>query len=463
MVIFMTINRLTDKQVSTAQPSLRKKDPKNNKDFVETALSDGGGLYLVIKARGTKSWMFLYTSKLTGKQEKLGLGGYPNVSLQIARRLATAERERLALGTDPKAAKDEHKAEIQRERDKERFTFKQLADAWRVESRKDRNWSEGHDSRQYALLVNHVFPYVGGKYIVDISEPEIVDLLRRVWDSDKKETSMRVRGIVRAVYSYGCGVGALPNTSDFMRFSDNVGRLKKPRVRSFAALIDPGDVGKLMRDIRGYEGRGPIVKAALNLLPLLAQRQGQFRRMRWEDTDLEGWLWTCPPQIMKISQEDKDDPRTRPHLVPLPRQAVDILTELKPITGATGTGLVFPSPTKKGQPISENSLGSALRALGYNTQTQITPHGFRTVMQTLTQEALNLPKAWSDRHLAHKPSGPLSDRYDRAQFLYQRFDMVQKYADYLDYLADTAGPGAPHPEINVRQAGKVVSIKRHAA
>lgn len=171
MVIFTAINRLTDKQVSTPQPNLRKKNPKQVRDFVETALSDGGGLYLVVKPGGTKSWMFLYTSKLTGKQEKLGLGESPCVSLQIARRLAAAEREKFALGTDPKSARDEVKAVVQRERDKERFTFKQLADAWRVESRKDRNESEGHDSRQYALLVNHVFPHVGATYIGDIGEP----------------------------------------------------------------------------------------------------------------------------------------------------------------------------------------------------------------------------------------------------------------------------------------------------
>lgn len=456
--------KLTERVVATLGPRL-KKNPAHDADFVaEYMTSDGGGLYLSVKGSGHKSWFYIYTSKLSGGREKIGLGGYPAVSLEDARHAAASQRRLLALGVDPRQEHDKKKDAARLERDKERYTIKSLGDAWHQREKTARQWSEGHASRQLALLENHVYPHIGGRYIGDVTEPVVARLLQRVVANGYGETAMRVRGALRDVYEYACGVGALKSDENFMRLGTNIGGLKKPASRSFAAfdVADPehrrGLVGEFMRRIRGYQGRGPIVHVALCLSPYLGQRPGQYRRMRWEQLDLKAWLWTCPPQIMKQSTEAKNDPRTLPHLVPLPRQAVELLEFLRPITGATGEGYVFPGQ-RPGRSISENTVNAALRALGYDTKTEITGHGVRSLLQTLSQDDLDIPVAWSDRHLAHKPHGPLGARYDRSAFVDQRFELVQKYADLLDYLADTAGPGAPNPIQRVRQQGKIIEIR----
>lgn len=446
-----------------------KKNPAHPADYTaEYMVSDGGGLYLGVKASGHKSWHYIYTSKITGKREKLGLGGYPAVSLVDARHAAAAQRRLQALGVDPRQEREKEKEAIRLERDKVRYTIKQLGDAWHTQEKVARRWSEGHSSRQLALLTNHVYPHLGQHYIGDVTEPMVAKTLRRAKAAGIEETAMRVRGVLRDVYAYACGIGALKSEENFMRSGDNIGGLKKPKSKRFPAF-DSADpevrkelVGDFMRRIRGYRGRGPVVHVALCLLPYLGQRPGQYRRMRWEELDLQAWMWTCPPQIMKQSTDEKEDPRTLPHLVPLPRQAVELLEFLRPITGATGEGYVF-AGQRPGRPISENTINAALRTLGYDTKTEITGHGVRALLQTMSQDDLDIPVEWSDRHLAHKPRGPLGASYDRAGFLDQRFGLVQRYADLLDYLADTAGPGAPNPIQRVRRQGKIVEIRPGAA
>jgi len=429
----MAVEILTPTQVDRAQPKTK-----------EYTLNDGGGLLLVVKPTGSRAWVFRYGA---AGRKKSGLGVYPAVSLKKARSAARAMRELLDHGIDP--IEDKRKARAAEAEQEAVPTFKELGDAYIDEAKKDYQWSEGHEVRQRALLVNHAYPYLGKKKIVDITEPQVAQVVRRVWSNGARETAGRVRGIIREVYAYACGQGHLDSSLNFMRFSDNVGRIKKPKTQHYPALFEPARVGQLMRDLAGYQGRGPLVGSMLRLLPYLGQRTGQVRRMDWEQIDIDAATWTCPPQIMKASTAVKNDPRTKAHVVPLPRQAVEILKQLQPLTGPEG--LVFPSMRKKGQPLSDNTINAALRSLGYDTTTELTGHGFRSMMQTLTQEELGYVKAVSDRHLAHKPrEGGLSDSYDRATLLPQRKAMVQDYADLLDRWADEEGPGAPHPKIDLK-------------
>lgn len=413
----------------------------------EQALNDGGGLTFIIRSLargGGKAWLLRY--QFDGKSKRTGLGAYPQVSLKSARAAARAARAQVEKGLDPIEEKKKARAVVEEKRAQP--DFKELGDAYIKEARVDYKWSNGHHSRQLALLVNHVYPYLGKKKITDISEPQVAQVVRRVWTNGAKETAGRVRGLIREVFAYACGQGYLQSSLDFMRFSDNIGRIKKPKVHHFSALFAPERVGQLMRDLAGYAGRGPLVGCMLRLLPYLGQRVGQVRLMEWGQLDLKRGMWTCPPQIMKQLTEDKNDPRTKPHVVPLPRQAIEILRELEPITGPRG--LVFPSLRKRGQPLSDNTVNAALRSLGYDTKTELTGHGFRSMMQTISI-GMGYEKPVSDRHLAHKPrEGGLSDSYDRATLLPQRTEMVQAYADLLDRWSEEEGPGAPHPRFELQ-------------
>jgi integrase len=439
-VFGMKLYKLNQSEINRAESRAR-----------EYTLGDGGGLFLVVKPTGSRTWVWRYLHD--GKERKAGLGVFPDVDLKAARREADRLREQLVqTGADPLAAKHQARADARLAERERKHTFKLLAFLWIRRARKEANWSKGHYDRQLALLKNHAFPRLGNLWIRKIDEPLVAGVISDIYESGRKETAGRVRGLIREVFGFACGkIRALDSRDNFMRFGDNIGQIRKPKTRSYPALLEPTRVGKLIRDMRAYQGRGLIVWSALNLLPYLAQRPGQYLRMTWEQVDLKGAIWTCPPQIMKQSTTDQNDTRTWPHKVPLPRQAVKILEQLYALTGPNG--LVFPSVVtrarKSGKSISNNTINSALRALGYDTRDEITGHGFRTMLQSISQDDLGLAKVVSDRHLAHKPSGPLSSTYDRATLLPQRIPMIQQYADLLDEWADTQGPGAPHPKVDL--------------
>ena len=193
-------------------------------------------------------------------------------------------------------------------------------------------------------------------------------------------------------------------------------------------------LGQLLRDIRAYNGNF-ITIAALRLAPLVFQRPGQLRLAHWEDIDLKRKLWRCPPENMKMREWQKRDTRTPAHIVPLSRQARRILEDLLPITGPSGP--VFPNMARrsdKSRYISANTINSGLRTLGYDTQEQITGHGFRATARTMIREYLGWDPEVIERHLAHVPKEEQGASYDRATFLAQRKEMLQQWADFLDEL-----------------------------
>ena len=190
-----------------------------------------------------------------------------------------------------------------------------------------------------------------------------------------------------------------------------------------------------MRDIYAYKGN-VITRAALRLSPMLFQRPGQLRLAHWEDVDLEGALWRCPPEKMKLREWKKRDSRTPAHLVPLPAQAIEILRDLLPLTGPTGP--IFRSMAKRSEAtryMSDNTINSALRTLGYNTREEITGHGFRATARTLIRELLGWDREVIERHLAHVSDEELGGSYDRTTHLDQRRRMIQAWANLLDDLA----------------------------
>ena len=312
-------------------------------------------------------------------------------------------------------------------------TFKLMARTWHGQAQKDHQWSAGYTVKVIRHLELHVFPWLGHLAMASIAPTELVRCLHRIKEREHLETAQRVREAVLHVFQYAVDVGALEPAKNFV--SSRTGGLPAPRSRHYAAITDPQELGKLLRAIHAYNGN-VITRAALQLSPMLFQRPGQLRLAHWEDVDLAGALWRCPPEKMKLREWKKRDPRTPAHLVPLPTQAIDILRDLLPLTGPTGP--IFRSMAKRSEAtryMSDNTINSALRTLGYDTKEDITGHGFRATARTLVRELLGWDREVIERHLAHVSDEELGGSYDRTTHLEQRRRMIQAWANLLDDLA----------------------------
>lgn len=393
----------------------------------EYMLADGEGLYLRVRLGG-KVWIYRY--KHLGRPTKLSLGSYPAVSLAAARKKAFDEARKRHEGVDPR---DVRREEQERQRVARLNTFERMARAWHAQAKKDRQWSANYAEKVMRHLELHIFPWIGASPMGNIAPTELVRCLHRIKERGHLETAQRVREAVQHVFQYAVDVGTLEPARNFV--NSRTGGLPPPRARHFAAITDPQQLGQLLRDIRAYKGN-VITRAALQLSPLLFQRPGQLRLAHWEDLSFELQLWRCPPEKMKLREWKKRDSRTPAHLVPLPRQAVVILQDLYPLTGPTGP--IFRSMAKRSEAtryMSDNTINSALRTLGYDTKEEITGHGFRATARTLIREYLGWDREVIERHMAHGSDEELGSAYDRTTFLAQRREMIQLWADLLDDLA----------------------------
>lgn len=410
------MGQLSELQIKAAAP--------RDKEYL---LADGEGLYLRIRPTG-KVWVYRY--KQFGKEAKLSLGHYPVVSLAAARKKARAEAEKRADGIDPREAR---RMAEERERVSRMNTFELTARAWHAQAKKDQEWSDGYAQKVIRHLELHIFPWIGALAVDAIAPTEVVRCLHRIKERGHLETAQRVREAVQHVFQYAVDVGTLRPGQNFV--NKGTGGLPAPRGRHYPAITDPQELGQLLRDIQGYSGN-VITRAALQLSPLLFQRPGQLRLVHWENVDLDQAVWRCPPQKMKLREWKKRDSRTPAHLVPLPTQAVAILRDLLPLTGPTGP--IFKSMAKRSEKtryMSDNTINSALRTLGYDTKEQITGHGFRATARTLIRELLGWDREVIERHLAHVSDEELGSSYDRTTHFEQRRRMIQVWADLLDHLA----------------------------
>ena len=392
----------------------------------EFFFNDGDNLFLRVRSTG-KAWVYRYEK--AGKTIKLGLGPYPAVTLAQARAKAYEANSLRAHGHDPQETRRD---QAEQARVAQLNTLERLARAWHTSARKDREWSDGYAEKVIRHLEIHVFPWVGDRPIETIPPTEIVRCLHRIKDRGNLETAQRVREALQHVYQHSVDIGALEPARNFV--NKNTGGLPPPRSRHFAAITDPEKLGQLMRDIHEYNGAF-ITRCALRLAPMMFQRPGQIRFADWEDISLDIKLWRCPPEKMKMREWQKRDSRTPAHLVPLPRQAMEILQELHPLTGPSGP--LFRSMSRRSEKsryMSENTVNAALRAMGYDTKEDITGHGFRATARTMIREYLGWDPDVIERHLAHVSDEELGGSYDRTTFLAQRREMVQQWADFLDDL-----------------------------
>lgn len=273
-------------------------------------------------------------------------------------------------------------------------------------------------------MAKDAFPWIGTLPLETITAPMLLQVLRRVEGRGAMETAHTLRQTAGQVFRYGIQTGRCERNPA----PDLHGALKPLNIKHMAAVLEPSKAAALMRSIYSYEGQ-PSTRSALILSALLFQRPVNIRMMEWAHIDLEAALWTIPSEDMKRTKYQKVN--GRPHLVPLAPQAVEVLKEMKPLTGHGR--YVFPSLLTGERPMSENTLRAALRRMGYSND-DMTPHGFRAMARTIMVEKLNANPDVIEAQLAHAKSGPLGAAYDRAEFMEQRRNMMTAWADYLDTL-----------------------------
>jgi integrase len=397
---------LSDTQIRNAKPKAKP-----------YKLGDTGGLFVLVQPSGGKLWRLKY--RIGGKEKKLALGTYPEISLSDARARRDVARKQLAKDVDPA---------IQRRRDKEASkaaygnTFALIADELLAKRGKEgvapaTLKREGHYLTKLSAIA--AMP------VSDVEPGDVLASLRKVEANGTLETARRTLQFASRVFRYAVATTRL--RSDPTR--DLKGALTAPKVSHYGAITDAVRAGELLRSIEVYHGAATTLYA-LKIAPHVFVRPGELRFARWPEIDFEAKVWTIPAERMKMG---------RPHSIPLSRQVIALLQEVREKFGREG-GFVIPGALSAGRPMSENTLGKALRTMGY-ARTEMTAHGFRAMASTLLNEARD-PKTkapmWKadaiERALAHADGDGVRAAYHRGAHWEERVEMAQWWSDYLDRL-----------------------------
>jgi integrase len=407
---------LTDIQVKTAKPK--------DKDY---RLADGDGLYLQVTRNGGKWWRFRYL--IGGKEKMLSFGTYPDISLAEARNRRHEARNLVANGIDPSAEKKaakEAKAELHAN------SFEVIAREWHKHMQGKKEWSAEHATTIMNRLEQDIFPWIGSKPITEVAAKEIKAILDRIRSRGVIETARRALTIMGQVYRYAI----MTDKAEYdisAGFKGYLPATSKTR-KHMASVTDPKELAPLLRAIDAYQG-GFVAQCGLKLLPLVFVRPGELRHMEWSEINFEAEEWNIPAAKMKMKAD---------HLVPLSRQAIEILKELQPLTG--NSKYAFPSTRSYSRCMSDNTINAAFRRMGFDGET-ITGHGFRATARTILDEVLHQRVDFIEHQLAHAVKDPNGRAYNRTAHLVERRKMMQIWADYLDGL---------------KAGAKVIPLKRTA-
>lgn len=376
--------------------------------------SDGEGLYLHLSATGGKLWRMAY--RFGGKQKTLSIGTYPAVGLKDARNRREEAKSMLAAGIDPGEQKQAAKAAAQVET---KNSFEAVAREWHaLQSPK---WVESHRANIIVGLQKDFFPHIGKMPIHEVTAATLLSVLRRIEARSAPKTAKKMRQTCGQIFRYAIAT----DRADRDPSADLRDALTPAKTKSFASLKDPKAIGALLRNIDAYEGN-VIVRCALQMAPYVFVRPSELRRAEWSEFLLEGDTpeWRIPADRMKMKAV---------HIVPLARQVIAVLQELRPYS--QHSRYLFPSMRATSAPISDMTLLGALRRLGYNKD-EMTVHGFRSMASTLLNER-GYNRDWIERQLAHGERNSVRAAYNYAEYLQERRKMMQEWADYLDELKNT--------------------------
>ncbi len=386
-------------------------------------ISDGGGLFLLVQPNsfktneqnkkvvkhGAKYWRLAY--RFEGKQKLLALGVYPDVSLVLARKRRETSRKLLARGVDPSKNRKVIK-NVKLENSE--HSFEVVAREWLASYMQNKMAS--YREKVIRRFERYLFPWIGDKPIADITSPQILDAIKRIGELGSLETAHRTLQACGKVFKYAVQTGRIDRDVTV----DLKGALPPVNTKHMATLTKPKEVAKLLRAIDGFKGTY-TVQCALRIAPMLFVRPGEFRMAKWKDIDFDTGEWRF------IESRTKTD-----HLVPLPKQAVAILRELHAFSGYGE--YVFQNGRDPKKPMSAAAINAALSRMGYDTKTQITGHGFRSMVRTILHERLDIDPHIIEHQLARRVPDVLGQAYNRTKFIKRRKTMMQQWADYLDKL-----------------------------
>lgn len=376
-----------------------------------TRLSDGKNLVLHVQANGSKLWRYRY--RFQKRQQMLALGSYPNVSLQKARLKRAEYDEMLAQGINPSTYKQEQKAINSGEN-----TFLSVATAWL--KNKKHEYTQSHADKTWRRLEMYIFPVFKHRDISDIGVLEILDVIQKVQEKSV-DVGNRVKQTCSQIFRYGIATGKCQ--SDPTR--DITDALKSTKKQHYPFLKAPDDIGDLLRAIDAYSKLSFQVHSALKLAPYVFVRPSELSRAEWQEIDFVKKEWHIKAERMKMKTK---------HIVPLSKQALDILKTLHPYTG--DSQYIFPSAATNTRSINSETLRMALRRMGYSSD-QMTTHGFRHMASTCLHEMAS-KHGWTsevvERQLAHSERNRVKATYNHAEYLAERTSMMQVWADYLDGL-----------------------------
>ncbi len=390
-------------------------------------MADGGGMYLLVKTNGRKYWRLDY--RFRGKRKTLALGVYPEVSLKDAREMRRKARIQLENNQDPAEMRRDEKQALQVN------NFEAIARQW-WEHYKD-TWTPQHTARVLRRMENNIFSDLGHLHIDEITPKRIIAVIRKIEDRGALDMASRTNQTVGAIYRFAIQQGIATHNP-----AGDLTGIVKPRKVQHHASLPREELPEFLRSLENYSDRGrTLTQQAIKLLLLTFVRSGELRGARWEEFDFEDKVWRISADRMKMRNE---------HLVPLSRQAVEVITLLKDMTGKYD--LVFPSERDRSREMSDNTMRRAIFKLGFDGtvegKSKAVPHGFRATASSILNETGFNPDA-IERQLAHLERNSVRAAYTyHARYLDERRKMMQWWADFLDEM---------------RVTGKVIPIFSRAA
>lgn len=399
---------LTDTAIKKAKP--KEKDYK---------LFDGNGLFLLVVKSGGKRWRLKY--RINGKERVLALGVYPSITLSKARELREYYRKQITEGINPSEQRKEKKITQQIEEVKKQNTFYKVSQDWLLSYKKE--VSENYYIKLGRAFDSYIYPFIKNKAIDEVKRTDIIEILQDLKDRELLETASRVTMLINKVFMYAVTFEYAPH--NIMADIDKKVILGKIVKKHYPTFTKDDDIKALLLSIDEYSG-DYNTKMALKMLPYVFVRSFNIRNCEWCEIDFINNVWRIPANKMKTKTE---------FILPLPHQAIEILEEVKEFSG--DGRYVFPSFRAKDKPMSDNTLISAIRRMGF-TKDEFVPHGFRAMFSTLSYEKANNEDGHNytgeviEALLAHKEQNQVKGAYNRAKYIEPMRGLIQWYADYLD-------------------------------
>ncbi|EBQ9146014.1 tyrosine-type recombinase/integrase [Salmonella enterica subsp. enterica serovar Kentucky] len=399
---------LTDIKVRTTKPS--------DKPF---KLTDGQGMHLLINPNGSKYWRLQY--RFDGKQKVLALGVYPMVSLGEARRKRDEAKKLVSDGIDPSEKKKTDKIE-----QSEALTFEAVARDWHTACK--RKWSDSHSERVLKSMEDGLFTAIGKRKISELNTRDLIAPIKAVEASGRLEVAARLQQRTTAIMRYAVQNGLI----DYNPAQDMSGAITVAK-RTHRPALPFDRFSELLERIESFKGR-KLTKLAVKLTLLIFIRSSELRFARWSEIDFENAMWTIPGErepLPGVKHSHRGSKMKTPHLVPLSRQALELLKAIREISGECD--LVFIGDHDFRKPMSENTVNKALRSMGYDTTVEVCGHGFRAMACSALIESGKWSRDAVERQMSHQERNSVRAAYiHKAEHLDERRLMLQWWADYLD-------------------------------